>query len=197
MRKKLILKMPDQAPMTDEQNKQHDYLLADFQATKAEIARRSNAQKTALAAMVVFYAWLLNQLVSTNFGLWHLGAIWIVTILGYVFYKREGVEIGRLGVLIRRNIAEVAAKDLNVSAENLLPSEVSAADDKYDCISKALDWIFSVSLFGLIPGALTVFYIFEGIYKRISTWSFGMGEANFATPFKHNARYFRHICILV
>ena len=154
--------------MTDEQKIQHDYLLADFQATKAEIARRSNAQKTALAAMVAFYAWLLNQLVSTNLGLWHIGAIWIVTILGYVFYKREGLEIGRLGALIRTKIADVAVKNLNLSAENLIPSEVRAADKEFDCKTKPLDWIFSVSLFVLIPGTLTVLYIVEAICKRVS-----------------------------
>ena len=154
--------------MTDEQKIQHDYLLADFQATKAEIARRSNAQKTALAAMVGFYAWLLSQLVSTTLCFWHIGAIWIVTILGYVFYRREGVEIVRLGALIRSKIAEVAAKNLNVSAESLIPSEVNAADKKYDCVTKTLDRIFSVSLFGLIPGTLTVLYIVETICKRIS-----------------------------
>lgn len=154
--------------MTDEQKIQHDYLLADFQATKAEIARRSNTQKTALAAMVAFYAWLLNQLVSTNFGLWHIGAIWIVTILGYVFYKREGLEIGRLGALIGTKIAGAAAKNLNLPAENLIPSEVRAADKEFDCKTKLLDWVFSVSLFVLIPGTLTVLYIVEAICKRIS-----------------------------
>lgn len=153
--------------MTDEQKIQHDYLLADFQATKAEIARRSNAQKTALAAMVAFYAWLLNQLVSTNLGLWHLGAVWIVTILGYVFYKREGYEIGRLGALIRTKFAEVAAKNLNVPPENIIPSEVGAADVQFDCKTRALDWVFSVSLFALIPAALTALYVFEIFCKRM------------------------------
>lgn len=152
--------------MTDEQKIQHDYLLADFQATKAEIARRSNAQKTALAAMVAFYAWLLNQLVSTNLGLWHICAVWIMTILGYAFYKREGLEIGRLGALIKTKIAEVAAKNLNVSAENILPSEVFAADKEFDCKTNLLDWLFSISLFGLIPGTLTVLYLVESICKR-------------------------------
>jgi len=154
--------------MTDEQKTQHDYLLADFQATKAEIARRSNAQKTALGAMVAFYAWLLNQLVATSLSLWHIGAVWIVTLLGYVFYKREGLEIGRLGALIKTKIAEVAAKNLNVSAENLIPSEVHAADKEFDCKTRPLDWVFSVTLFGLIPGTLTVLYIVEAICKRIS-----------------------------
>lgn len=154
--------------MTDEQKIKHDYLLADFQATKAEIARRSNAQKTALAAMIAFYAWLLNQLVSSTIGLWHIGAIWIVTILGYVFYKREAIEIGRLGKLIRTKIAEVAANDLNVSAEKLIPSEVQAGDKEADCKTEALDWVFSLSLFGLIPGTLTGIYIVEAICKRIS-----------------------------
>ncbi len=154
--------------MTDEQKTQHDYLLADFQATKAEIARRSNAQKTALAAMVAFYAWLLNQLVSTSLGSWHIGAVWIVTILGYVFYKRESFEIGRLGSLIRTKIAEVAAKNLNVPAENILPSEVCPADKEFNCKTKPLDWVFSVSLFGLIPGTLTLLYFVEAICKRIS-----------------------------
>lgn len=154
--------------MTDEQKIQHDYLLADFQAIKAEIARRSNAQKTALAAIVAFYAWPLNQLVAANLSVWHIGAIWVVTILGYVFYKREGLEIGRLGALIKTKIAEVAAKNLNVSPEHLIPSEVCAADEKFDCKTKPLDWIFSVTLFGLIPGTLTVLYIVEAICKRIS-----------------------------
>lgn len=153
--------------MTDEQRIQHEYLVADFQATKAEIARRSNAQKTALAAMVAFYAWLLNQLVSTNLGLWHISSVWIVTILGYVFYKREELEIGRLGSLVRTKIAEVAAKNLNVPTENVIPSEVCAADKEFDCKTKLLDWVFSISLFGLIPGALTALYVFETTCKRI------------------------------
>lgn len=154
--------------MTDEQKAQHDYLLADFQATKAEIARRSNAQKTALAAMVAFYAWLLNQLVTSVLGAWHIGAIWIVTILGYVFYKREAIEIGKLGALIRTKIAEVAAKNLKVAAENLIPSEVGAENKETDCKTKALDWVFSLSLFGLIPVILTVLYLVEVICNRIS-----------------------------
>jgi hypothetical protein len=154
--------------MTDEQKVQHDYLLADFQATKAEIARRSNAQKTALAAMVAFYAWLLNQLVSSSLGSWHIGAIWIVTILGYIFYKREAIEIGRLGALIRTKIAEVAATNLNIAAKHLIPSEVSAADKEADCKTKFLDWTFSLSLFGIIPGTLTVLYFVEAICNRIS-----------------------------
>lgn len=153
--------------MTDEQKIQHDYLIADFQAAKAEIARRSNAQKTALATMVAFYAWLLNQLVSTNLGLWHIGAVLIVTILGYIFYKREDLEIGRLGSLIRTKIAEVAAKNLNVPAENIIPTKVCAADKEFDYKTKSLDWVFFISLFVLIPGALTALYIFETTCKRI------------------------------
>lgn len=153
--------------MTEEQRIQHDYLLADFQAIKAEIARRSNAQKAALAAVVAFYAWLLNQLVSTNLGPWHICAVWIVAILGYVFYKREGLEIGRLGAITRKRIAEIAAKNLNVSAENIIPSEVCAADELFDRKTRALDRLFSVSLFGMIPGALTALYVFEIFCKRI------------------------------
>lgn len=151
--------------MTDEQKIQYDYLLADFQAIKAEIARRSNAQKTALAAIVAFYGWLLNQFIDKHLGVCHIGAVWVVTILGYVFYKREGLEIGRLGLLIRTKIAAVAAENLNVLSEHLIPSEVRAADEKFDWKTKILNWIFSVTLFGLIPSILTVSYIVATICK--------------------------------
>ncbi len=144
--------------MLEEQRIQHEYLLADFQATKAEIARRSNAQKTALAAIVVFYAWLLNQLVSTGIDVWHISAIWIVTILGYSFYRRETLEIKRLGTLIETRIAKVAANDLNIPAEKILPSEVKPADERYDNTTRVLDWVFSISIFAIIPLTLTVLY---------------------------------------
>lgn len=153
--------------MTEEQQIQHGYLVADFQAIKSEIARRSNAQKAALAAVVAFYAWLLNQLVSTDLGLWHICAVWIVVILGYVFYKREGLEIGRLGAIARRGIAEIAAKHLNIPAENIIPSEVCAADERFDKKTRILDRLFLVSLFGLIPGILTTPYIVEIVCKLI------------------------------
>jgi hypothetical protein len=153
--------------MTEEQRIQHEYLLADFEAIKAEIARRSNAQKTALAAVVAFYAWLVNQLVSTNLGPWHICAVWIVVILSYVFYKREGVEIGRLGTIARINIAEVAARTLNIPAENLIPSEVRAADERRDKTTRTLDRLFFGVLFGAIPVFLTVLYVFEIVCKKI------------------------------
>jgi len=145
--------------MKDKQRIQHDYLLADFRFVKAEIARRSNTQKAALAAIVGFYAWLLNQIVSSDLGLWHVGAVWIVTILGSAFHKREDMEIRRLGGLIKVSIAEVAAKKLEVPAEKLIPSEFRGADGTYDRNTKLLNCLFSVSLFGFIPVALTVTYI--------------------------------------
>lgn len=153
--------------MTEEQKIQHEYLLADFESIKAEIARRSSAQKTALAAVVGFYAWLLNQLVLTNLNPWHITAVWTVVILAYVFYKREGLEISRLGAIVRNNIAEVVSRNLNIPAENIIPSEVSAADERRDKPTRVLDTIFCWALFGAIPFFLTGLYVFESVCKKI------------------------------
>lgn len=152
--------------MTEEQKIQHEYLLADFGSIKAEIARRSNSQKAALAAAVAFYAWLLNAVVLTKLGVWHIAAMWIVVVLAAVYYKREGLEISRLGTIAKRDIAEVAARQLKVPPESIIPSECCGADVGRDTATKALDTIFSWLLFGAIPLVMTVVYVFTTFCKN-------------------------------
>ncbi len=144
-----------------------EYLLADYRAIKDEIARRSNLQKAVLAALVGFNAWLLNEFVAREIALLHIAALWTVTILSCIFHAREGFEIARLGSIIREKIAESAARVLKVDARVLLPSETDAGDPRTDGRTRMYDRIFRVSVFFIVPGAITVMYLIKFCIKRI------------------------------
>lgn len=150
--------------MSEQENRKHEYLLADYQAIKAEIARRSNLQKAALAALVGFNAWLLNAFVAKQETCLHIGALWVVTFLVYIYHEREGLEIKRLAGIIRYKIAEPVSKLLNIESQQLLPSETDAGEPRIDERTRIYDNIFQLVVFVVIPSAFTAIYLTK-LYK--------------------------------
>ena len=93
--------------MDDKEQRLLDFLLADFNAIKSEIARRSNLQKAVIASMLAFYAWLFERSLGNGLELTLVILVWIVSFLGYTFYIRETSEINRLGWTIKEKIEKV------------------------------------------------------------------------------------------
>jgi|SRR5450759_3449152 hypothetical protein len=135
-----------------------EYLLADFRAIKDEIARRSNLQKASLAVLVGFNALLLNAFVAKEVVGLHIVALWVVTALVFIFDKREGLEIKRLGDIIRNKIAEPVSKLLNIESRKLLPSETDNSEPRIDYMTRIYDNIFRMLVFIAVPGATTIYF---------------------------------------
>lgn len=145
--------------MEDHEAKQLDYLLADYQAVKNEIARRSNLQRAILAALMAFYLWMLNNFSSASNQLALIVAMWGVIAIAFIFYQKEHFEIQRLGDLINIKIAGVASGILGVEPKHLLPSEADPSNPIFDIKTRKYDAALRFSVFLLIPFLATVLYI--------------------------------------
>lgn len=152
--------------MEDHEAKQLDYLLADYQAVKNEIARRSNLQRAILAALIAFYLWMLNHFFSTSNQLALIVVMWGVIAITFIFYQKEHIEIQRLGDLIKNKIAEVASSILGVEPKHLLPSETDSSNPTFDVKTRKYDAALIFSLFLIIPCMATVLYIFMVYGKK-------------------------------
>lgn len=97
------------------QQKHLDYLIADFAAIKAEIARRSTLQRVVLAGYFAVLALVFQQAVSLTLLAPWIVALWAASAFGFQFYAREGLEIARLGAVIRMRIAPVAGEIIGAS----------------------------------------------------------------------------------
>ena len=145
--------------MEDDKEKLMNFLLADYQSIKSEIARRSNLQKAIHAALVAFYLWMLNNYFSENNKLHLVVIMWAVVLLTYLYYQKEHLEIQRLGSIIRSKIAETASGILSVEPKILLPTETDSANEKYGCKTRAYNTALMVSIFLLIPISVTLYYL--------------------------------------
>ncbi|MGA2706288.1 MAG: hypothetical protein ABSH35_35095 [Isosphaeraceae bacterium] len=111
--------MPADEP-TPAENRQLDFLLADFGALKAEMARRSGLQRVAVALYLGLVAAVAASLPeSKNLSLSAAG-LWIGGLVALLFWCREHLEITRLGRLIRDRIGEKAGAILNVPKEDIV-----------------------------------------------------------------------------
>jgi hypothetical protein len=144
--------------MNEQEKLIHEYLLADFRAIKDEIARRSNLQRIALAALGVFYTWLLNAFAAKSAASLHIAALWVVTVLFCIFHYRESLEIKRLGGIIRNKIAEPASKLLNFKSQKLLPSEMDAEEPGIDKWTRFYNIIFWMLVCLAIPSVITIYF---------------------------------------
>lgn len=145
--------------MNDKENKLLEFLLADFDALKSEIARRSNLQKAVVAAVLAFYAWSFQRMLSNHIELTVILIAWVVSVLAFTFYKREGSEIGRLGWTIKSMIAVPAGKILGVSPEEVIPSEAHSAEPCSGTWRKVVTALFDIALYLLAPFYLTIDYL--------------------------------------
>ncbi len=142
--------------LTDNQQKHLEYLLADIGSVKAEIARRSNLQRVVLATYIAVIAVVWKEAALSApllVGLWISGA------LALQFYAREGLEIRRLGVIVRERIVPIACKILKVKKQDVFPSETNSKFPEEDRITSRYNHQFKWTLFLLLPLAITVFYL--------------------------------------
>jgi len=105
------------------QKVQVDFLLADFNAIKSEISRRSDQQKTAYLLYLAAISWIFTKVISGSTDLVYIIVIWLVVVITKIFIVREAMEIGKLGEIIREEIC-VALKNLTkLDGKSFIPSE--------------------------------------------------------------------------
>lgn len=135
------------------------FLLADFQATKSEIARRSNLQKAVLTAVVVFDSWIIKELIDCNLKLLHVIGIFLVTIVGAAYCRRESLEIERLGgVIIKQRIADEVAKLIDIESKYLIPSETHKELETTRFEIALYNRAFNYIVFIIIPLFVLIYY---------------------------------------
>lgn len=170
----------EQNELTENKQKKLDFLLADLKANKAEIARRSNLQRFIIGLYIGFIVVVGKEVASKQLtapltapliiGLWTSAA------LSLLFYKREGLEIKRLGLIIRNRIKKYTNKILeNENNEiDLIPSETKSGHFEEQDIrntTRILDQIFNWSIFFILPLITTIFYIDPNQLKSLLIFS--------------------------
>ena len=145
--------------MDDKEQRLLDFLLADFNATKSEIARRSNLQKAVTASMLAFYAWLFERSLGNGLELSLVVLVWIVSFLGYTFYIRESAEIKRLGWIIKDKIGKPTGVILGRSTEEVIPSEAHATEPSEVSWRQMVSVAFKVFIYLVAPLYLTGTYL--------------------------------------
>ncbi len=137
--------------MDDKEKTLSNYLLADFNATKAEIARRSNLQRAVTASMLAFYAWVFQYSLSNEIILSLVVVIWVISFLGSTFYIRESAEINRLGLMIKEKIATPIGDILGYPPEKVIPSEAREEKSDQENWKHMISVIFNVFLYLVFP----------------------------------------------
>ena len=145
--------------MDDKENKLIEFLLADFDALKSEIARRSNLQKAVVAAVLAFYAWSFQATLNDRTELVVVVIAWLVSLLALAFYMREASEINRLGWTIKGKIAVPVSQLLNVSPEEVIPSEAYSTERNAGSWRKVVSVVFGLCIYLLAPLYLTFAYL--------------------------------------
>lgn len=144
--------------MEEKEKKYLEFLLADFSAVKAEIARRSNLQKAVIVAMFAFYAWVFQRLLESGLEIRIVVVSWVVAFLGYTYSLRESAEINRLAWLIKNNISAPAGKLLGREPEEVIPSEGHAREPIDFSRRKLISNIFKVVIYLLAPIYITLVF---------------------------------------
>jgi hypothetical protein len=145
--------------LDDKDQKLMDFLLADFNAIKNEIARRSNLQKAVSASMIAFYAWIFQYSLKTDLTLTLIVLVWIVSFLGFTFYIREGAEIKRLSGIIKMEIAKPISAILGNSPEVVIPSEAHANGPQEYGRRYLVDVLFKIFIYLIAPLYFTATYL--------------------------------------
>jgi uncharacterized membrane protein YciS (DUF1049 family) len=147
--------------LNSKQQKHLDFLVADFNATKAEIARRSNLQRIVLAAYIVLIGVVFKQSASSNLSLFWICGLWIGGVLAQSFHQRERLEISKLGRVIKERIARTASNILEINLKDLLHSQTNGNFPELSKQTHPFDRLFHWSLFCFIPVLMTIFLFFE------------------------------------
>lgn len=145
--------------LADQQQQYLEYLRADIESIKAEIARRSNLQRVVLATYIAVIAVVGKGVASHELAAPLLVGLWVNGALAVQFYTREGLEIDRLGSIIQERIAPIASNILRVQPRDLFPSETNNEFPEKDRITSCYDRQFKWMLFLVLPVVITVFYL--------------------------------------
>ncbi len=143
----------------DEKNSRRlTFLVADLGHLKTEIGRRSALQERVLALYFVAVAFASHSLTpAQGEGLSLLvPSIWVAAALVAAFWKREHLEIARLGGVIREGVARPAAVILGCLPGDLVPSELRGDDPATDPRTRALDRRFLWLSLVAIPSGVTI-----------------------------------------
>jgi hypothetical protein len=149
-------------PMNDKEQRLLDFLLADFNAIKSEIARRSNLQKAVIAAMLAFYTWLFQRSLGNGLELSLVVLVWVVSFFGYTFYLRESAEIKRLGWTIKEKIGKPTGVILSRSTEEVIPSEAGATELPEGSWRPMISTLFQIFLYLIAPLYFAATYLWKG-----------------------------------
>ena len=148
--------------MEDERKKYLDCLLADFTSIKEEIRRRSTLQRFVLVGFITILALTFREAASNSLSAYWVTGLWVSSFLALLFYFREGLEIGRLGSVIRCHIALKAARELRVERTDVFHSE---HPESYVLVNNSLpdtapyDRLFNWTVFLILPGFVTLKFI--------------------------------------
>ena len=151
--------------MEDERKKYIDCLLADFASIKEEIRRRATLQRFVLLGFAAVLAFTFKEAASNNLSAYWITGLWVSSFLALLFYFREGLEIGRLGRVIRCHIALTAARELRVERTDVFHSEHPESYVLVNClvpgttVTPLYDRLFNWIVFLIIPGFVTVKFI--------------------------------------
>lgn len=144
----------------DQQQGQLSCLLADFNALKSEIARRSDLQRIVVLAYVGVLALVFRERATSIPSVVWVPVIWISDCLAVLYYEREQLEIERLAGVIKASVA-VNAKVLCAATTNLFASETDPESTgtlkkrfRYQCE-------FDMILFVVAPALLTALFLLE------------------------------------
>lgn len=153
-------------------NRQLDFLLADFNALKAEIGRRSGLQRVALALYLAVVAAVVASLPEGKSLSLSAAGLWIAGSIALLFWCRERREITRLGGLIRDHISERASVILTVPLEHIVPSEASAANYvEMDRTTHRYHVVFMWLVFFVIPLLLTLHILWQRSTELSRLWA--------------------------
>jgi len=145
--------------LTSKQSKQLDFLLADYNAIKAEISRRSNLQRIALAAYISLIAFVFKEAPSQLLSSLHIAAMWFGAAITMNYFVRQGKEINRLGEIISEQIAPVVSSITDTKPKDSLPSETNPKNETYDKITSTYNYQFKWLLFFIVPLLITLIYL--------------------------------------
>ena len=145
--------------MEDERKKYIDCLLADFASIKEEIRRRATLQRFVLLGFAAVLAFTFKEAASNNLSAYWITGLWVSSSLALLFYFREGLEIGRLGRVIECRIALPVAREFRIGGRDVFPSETNQGIPCIDPITALYDVLFNWIVFLILPGVVTIKFI--------------------------------------
>ncbi len=151
--------------MDEKEQKLLEFLLADFKSIKNEIARRSNLQKAAIAALLAFYAWEFNSFTTNGSSVEILFFSWGAALLAGTYVYREGHEISKLGWKIKNKISKPVGEIIGFNENSIIPSEAHALESCSDSTSKFISVFFAFVLYFIVP----LFFTFKHICDAYGT----------------------------